>query len=223
LSVNKARTRIVELLREQGSMLGEPRPITHNVKFYEKGDRPLEIITSRQWFIKTLEFRDALLERGRQLQWHPEYMRVRYENWVNGLNGDWCISRQRFAGVSFPIWYPIGIDGAVEHSRPIVPDESRLPIDPSTDVPDGFRAEQRNQPGGFIADPDLMDTWATSSLTPQIVSRWCEDDDLFARVFPMDVRPQAHDIIRTWLFSTVLRAHLEHNSLPWSHAAIPGL
>ena len=220
--VTKARTRIVELLREAGAMLGEPRPIKHNVKFFEKGDKPLEIVTSRQWFIKTMEFRSALIERGRQLTWHPEYMRTRYENWVNGLNGDWCISRQRFFGVPFPLWYPLTKDGTPDHSRPIVPDESRLPIDPSTDVPDGFTADQRGRPGGFSGDPDVMDTWATSSLTPQIAARWCEDDDLFPRVFPMDVRPQAHDIIRTWLFSTVLRSHLEHNSLPWMHVAISG-
>ena len=221
-SITKARTRIVELLRADGSMIGEPRPIVHNVKFFEKGDRPLEIITSRQWFVKTLDFRSALIERGRQLQWHPEYMRVRYENWVNGLNGDWCISRQRFFGVPFPIWYAINKDGVVDYSRPIAPDESRLPIDPSIDVPEGYKPEQRGQPGGFAADPDIMDTWATSSMTPQIAGGWCEDSDLFTRVFPMDLRAQAHDIIRTWLFSTVLRAHLEHNSLPWFHAAISG-
>jgi valyl-tRNA synthetase len=221
-SINKARTRIVELLRASGSMLGEPRPIVHNVKFFEKGDRPLEIITSRQWFTKTVEFRAALIERGRQLTWHPDYMRTRYENWVNGLNGDWCISRQRFFGVPFPLWYPLNDSGQPDYSKPIVPDESRLPIDPSTDTPDGFKPEQRGAPGGFIGDPDIMDTWATSSLTPQIVAKWGEDEDLFARVFPMDVRPQAHDIIRTWLFTSVLRSHLELDTLPWRHAAISG-
>ena len=146
-SINKARARDGRAAARAGAMLGEPRPIVHNVKFFEKGDRPLEIVTSRQWFIKTLDFRSALIERGRQLQWHPEYMRVRYENWVNGLNGDWCISRQRFFGVPFPLWYPIDKDGAVDYSQPIVPDESRLPIDPSTDVPDGYRADQRDRPG----------------------------------------------------------------------------
>ena len=221
-SINKARAKVVELLRATGSMIGEPRPIMHNVKFFEKGDRPLEIVTSRQWFIKTMDYRAALIQRGRQIKWHPEYMRVRFENWVNGLNGDWCVSRQRFFGVPLPLWYPIDKAGVVDYSRPIVPDEARLPIDPSTDVPDGYGADQRGLPNGFIGDPDVMDTWATSSLTPQIVSGWCQDDDLFGRVFPMDLRPQGHDIIRTWLFSTVLRAHLEHDSLPWFNAALSG-
>jgi len=222
LSVSKARTRIVELLRESADLVGDPKPITHPVKFYEKGERPLEIITSRQWFIKTMDCRDGLLARGRELQWHPEYMRHRFENWVNGLTGDWCISRQRFFGVPFPVWYHVQQDGTVDYTRPMVPEESRLPVDPSTDVPAGFREDQRGTPGGFAGDPDIMDTWATSSMTPQIVSGWLDDDELFRRAFPMDLRPQAHDIIRTWLFSTVLRSHLEHGWLPWAHAAISG-
>jgi valyl-tRNA synthetase len=222
LSAAKARTRIVEQLRESGDLLGEPRPITHPVKFYEKGDRPLEIVTSRQWFIKTMDFREELLTRGRELQWHPEYMRHRFENWVNGLAGDWCVSRQRFFGVPFPVWYPIGGEGAIDYGRPLLPDESKLPIDPSTDVPEGYTAAQRGAVNGFAGDPDVMDTWATSSLTPQIAGRWLDDPDLFGRVFAMDLRPQAHDIIRTWLFTTVLRSQLEHGCLPWSNTAISG-
>ena len=222
LSAAKARTRIVELLRASGDMVRDPRPITHAVKFYEKGDRPLEILTSRQWFIKTMEFRERLLGRAAELHWHPPYMQARLENWINGLNGDWGVSRQRFFGVPFPVWYKLNEDGSVDYDARLVPDDSRLPIDPSTDVPDGFSAGQRDQPGGFTGDKDVMDTWATSSLSPQIAGRWEEDDDLFARVFPMDLRPQAHDIIRTWLFSTVLRSELEHGTLPWTNAAISG-
>jgi valyl-tRNA synthetase len=222
LSATKARSRIVELLREEGSLLGEPRSIVHPVKFFEKGDRPLEIITSRQWFIRTNNLREQLIQRGREIEWHPSYMRARYEDWVNGLVGDWCISRQRFFGVPFPVWYGVDADGATNYERRCVPPADRLPIDPSTDVPDGFREEQRGQPGGFVGDPDIMDTWATSSLTPQIVCGWPDDPELFAKTFPMALRPQAHDIIRTWLFTSVVRSQLEQNAAPWAHAAISG-
>jgi len=221
-TVNQARKRIVELLERSGDLIGEPQSVTRAVKFFEKGERPVEIVTSRQWFIRTIEHQQALLVRGRELQWHPPYMRARYEDWVNGLTGDWCVSRQRFFGVPFPLWYPIDMDGNVLYDQPIAALDAELPIDPSTDVPDGYDASQRGQPGGFVGDPDIMDTWATSSLTPQIAGHAGEDQELFEKVFPMDVRPQAHDIIRTWLFSTILRSHLQEDALPWANAAISG-
>jgi valyl-tRNA synthetase len=217
---------MVELLAASGELLGEPRKISHPVKFYEKGDKPLEIVTTRQWYIRnggrSEELRNALLKRGTELTWHPDYMRHRYDNWVGGLNGDWLISRQRFFGVPIPLWYRLDAEGRPDHDDPITPPESALPVDPQSHVPDGFTAEQRGQPGGFTADPDIMDTWATSSLTPQIACQWEEDPDLFARTFPMDVRPQAHEIIRTWLFSTVVRSHYEHGTVPWANAALSG-
>ena len=227
-TINQARKRIVELLGESGELVGEPTPLTRAVKFFEKGERPVEIVTSRQWFIRTIEHRDELIARGRELAWHPPYMRARFEDWVNGLTGDWCVSRQRFFGVPFPVWYPLDESGAVLYEQPIAAREEQLPADPSTDVPDGYQAAQRGQPGGFAGDPDVMDTWATSSLTPQIAGQAGEDtlkgagESLFRKVFPMDVRPQAHDIIRTWLFSTILRSHLDEDALPWKNAVISG-
>jgi valyl-tRNA synthetase len=220
-TVKQAQAAMVEALRESGEMEGEPRPITHPVKFWENGSRPLEIVTNWQWFIRYPP-KEELLKRGAELRWHPDYMRVRYENWVNGLSGDWNITRQRYFGVPFPVWYPLNADGELDRTRPIVAPEDRLPVDPSTDVPDGYDASQRDVPGGFTADPDVMDTWATSSLSPQIVCGWVDDPDLFERTFPMDLRPQAHEIIRTWLFSTIVRSHYLLDTLPWSDAAISG-
>ena len=225
-----ARKEVVEALQAAGDMEGDPKPTKRMTNFYEKGDKPLEIVTSRQWYLKnggTDEKLNAeLIERGKELNFHPDFMRVRYENWVHGLNGDWLISRQRFFGVPFPLWYPVNENGEVDYEHPLTPSEDRLPIDPTIDVPEGFDESQRNQPNGFTAEQDIMDTWATSSLTPQIVTRWEEPGEenqaLFKATFPMDLRPQGQDIIRTWLFSTVDRAHLENGCLPWKHAALSG-
>jgi len=221
-----AREVLVAELKTSGDLVGDPKPITHAVKFFEKGDKPLEIVTTRQWYIRNggrdQELRTKLLKRGSELNWHPEYMKVRYENWVEGLNGDWLISRQRFFGVPLPLWYKLDTDGNPDYGQIIVPDENQLPIDPQSEAPIGFDESQRNKPNGFIGDPDVMDTWATSSLTPQIAGSWELDNDLFNLIFPMDLRPQSHEIIRTWLFSTVVRSHLEENSLPWKNASISG-
>jgi valyl-tRNA synthetase len=221
-TVRSARERVVAMLRESGDLDGEPKPTVRPVKFYERGDTPLEIVSSRQWFIRSVDHQEALLRRSAELHWHPAYMKARFDDWVRGLNGDWLVSRQRFFGVPFPIWYPLDAAGDPDYANPILPSDDTLPIDPSSDTPPGYTADQRDQPGGFAGDPDVMDTWATSSLSPQIVCGWEDDPERFALTYPMDLRPQAHDIIRTWLFATMLRAELHTHSLPWRHAAISG-
>jgi valyl-tRNA synthetase len=225
-TIFSAREEMVTLLRESGDLEGEPTPTTRMANFYERGDKPLEIVATRQWYIRNggrdAGLRGEMLEHGAEITWLPAHMKVRFDNWVSGLTGDWLISRQRFFGIPFPVWYPLDDEGEPDYDHPLLPAESELPVDPSTDAPRGFTEEQRGVPGGFLGDPDVMDTWATSSLTPQIAGGWSVDDDLFERVFPMDLCTQAHEIIRTWLFSRVVRAHLEQHVTPWSHALLSG-
>jgi valyl-tRNA synthetase len=223
-TVFSAKAKVVELLRESGELIGDPKPIVHQVKFFEKGDKPLEIVSTLQWYIsngaRDLALRDTLLARGTEINFVPEFMRVRYDNWVGGLTGDWLISRQRFFGVPIPVWYELDASG--ERAGVIVPTEDALPVDPSSATAPGYDESQRGVPGGFEGELDIMDTWATSSLTPQIAGGWERDPELFELVFPFSLRSQGQDIIRTWLFSTVLRAELEHGTVPWLNAGISG-
>ena len=228
-----AREALVARLEASGEMRGEPQKTMRQTNFFEKGDKPLEIVTSRQWYIRNggkpwvnpasnRDLNEELIARGQELEFHPDFMRVRYENWVRGLNNDWLVSRQRFFGVPFPVWYRIDDNGEVDYSQIITPGEDQLPVDPSSDTAPGYTEDQRGVAGGFVGELDIMDTWATSSLSPQIACGWLDDEDLFARTYPMDLRPQGQDIIRTWLFSTVVRADLEFGALPWAHAGLSG-
>ena len=221
-----ARESVAAALRASGDLDGEPTPTLRKANFYERGDKPLEIVSTRQWYIRNGgrddDLKRVMLERGAELEWIPRHMRYRYDNWVGGLNGDWLISRQRFFGVPFPVWYALDADGEPDYDHPILASEDRLPVDPSSDVPPGFSQSQRGKAGGFIADPDIMDTWATSSLTPQIACGWERDPELFGVTFPMDLNTHAHEIIRTWLFSRIVRAHFENHSLPWFRSLISG-
>jgi len=224
--VGGARQVVVEMLREpaggRAPLQGDPKPIEHSVKFYEKGDRPLEFVSSRQWFVRLLDKKDALLAKGDEIRWHPDFMRLRYRNWTENLNVDWCVSRQRYFGPAIPVWYPLDAEGNPDHGRAIVAARAALPVDPTTDVPPGYRAEQRDRPGGFTADADVFDTWFTSSLTPQISSKWELDSERHRRLFPADMRPQSHEIIRTWAFYTIVKALLHEQTIPWKHAVISG-
>jgi valyl-tRNA synthetase len=229
-NVKQAQKRIVELLAEdEGSATGrgaplqkEPEAITHPVKFFEKGDRPLEYLPTRQWFARLMDKKEALLAKGAEVDWHPQHMSARFRDWTENLALDWCLSRQRYFGVPIPVWYPLDDEGEPIYDGAICASRDQLPVDPTLDIPSGYEESQRDVPGGFTGEVDIFDTWFTSSLTPQISSHWTTDAERHAQLFPADVRPQGHDIIRTWAFYTIAKALLHEDTVPWHNVLISG-
>ena len=228
-NVKQARKRMIELLTtEQPAWQGyiasteEPETTERKVKYYEKGDRPLELIPTRQWFVRLLQHKEDLLKKGNEVQWHPAHMETRFSQWTEGLMYDWNISRQRYFGVPLPVWYRLDEEGNPDLENPIIATEAQLPIDPMADAPEGYEEAQRDQPNGFTGETDVFDTWFTSSLTPQIASGWLTAPERHTNLFPADIRPQSHEIIRTWAFYTIAKALLHEDKIPWNHVLISG-
>ncbi len=212
LSVEEARRRIIDKLDAHGLLLGR-QTVIQSVRVHERDDTPVEYIVTLQWFVRVLEYKKELLEAGDQVSWHPTHMKSRYSEWVENLGWDWCISRQRYFGVPIPVWY---CDAC---GKIIVADEEQLPVDPTEQKPP---AACNCGSTSFTPEEDVMDTWATSSMSPQIVGRWLADKQLYGKVFPMNLRPQAHEIIRTWAFYTIVKSHHHFGVLPWKDIAISG-
>ncbi len=213
LFVSQARRKIIEDLQKLGAVQ-KIETLKHTVNAHERCGTVVEYLTSVQWFVRYLDLKEKFLEAGEKLQWYPEFMKLRYMNWVRGLKWDWCISRQRHFGIPFPVWYCKGC-GTVK-----LAEEKQLPVDPLSDKPEG----NCKGCGGkeFVPEKDVLDTWATSSLTPLLAAKLLEKHAVYKELLPMDLRPQAHDIISTWLFYTVARSYLHAGQLPWKHAAISG-
>jgi valyl-tRNA synthetase len=219
----QAQKLIVAAAEQREDVIDRPStPISHAVKFFEKGDRPLELVPARQWYTRIMDKKDALVAQGRKIAWHPDYMIKRYEHWVEGLNQDWCLSRQRYFGVPIPVWYRIDEHGETRYDQRLLPPREQLPVDPLADTPEGYSEDRRDRPGGFTGEPDVFDTWATSSLSPQIASKWYTQPERHAKLFPMDMRPQGHDIIRTWAFYTIVKAYLHDREIPWKNIVLSG-
>jgi valyl-tRNA synthetase len=221
--VRKAQKAIMDIAKQTEGVIDRPsESLTHAVKFYEKGDHALELIPTRQWYTRILDKKEELIAQGRKIKWHPEHMGLRYEHWVEGLNQDWCLSRQRYFGVPIPVWYKIDEAGRMRYDQLLLPSPQDLPIDPLDDAPKGYAEEQRDKPNGFAGDPDVLDTWATSSLTPQVATKWVVDKLRHKSLFPMDIRPQSHEIIRTWAFYTIVKAYMHEREIPWRNVVISG-
>ncbi len=208
----KARVHIKRAL-EEASLLLDRQPTNQSVRVHERCDTTVEYIVARQWFINLLDYKEELLQAGAQVRWHPDHMQARYRNWVENLKWDWCISRQRYFGVPFPVWY------CEECGEVILAEEDQLPVDPSDQEP---AKPCKCGSNSFLPEKDIFDTWATSSLTPQIAGRWLADSTLYGRVFPMSLRPQAHEIIRTWAFYTIVKSHFHFEVQPWQDILISG-